>query len=455
MRRSGRHTAIPGPRGSPPLGIFPQLRRDPLQYLTAAARRYGEVVSLPLGTRWAYLLAHPAHIQHVLQDQADQYRKGAGVARIKPLFGDGLTTSEGARWRRQRQLMQPLFHWPRLLPWTDVIAEATAAMLARWEGLAAGGQPVDLAAALQELTQGIMGRVLFGPDPRLEAQAAGWALMQAVEQLDRRLWAILPAPLWLPTRRNRQLRRALHTLEAYVSHQIAEHRRPGPAAHDLLAQLLAARDDTTGARIPATQWRDEAVTLWVAGQTTVAAALAWTGSLLAQSPEAERALQGELSTVLAGRRPTPQDLPRLRYTRRVLEEGLRLYPPTWVTVRTPLAADAIGGHWIPPQSTLLVSPYVLHRHPAFWEDPERFDPERFTPERTTGRPRFAYFPFGGGPRRCIGQPFAMLEMLVILAMVAQTFDLRLVPGHPVEADARITLRPRHGLLVTLHHHRHS
>jgi len=421
--------------------------------LTAAACRYGAVVSLPLGIRRAYLLAHPSPIQHVLQDQPDHYRKGVSVGRITPLFGEGLTTSEGVLWRRQRQLMQPLFQWQRLLPWTDVIASATAAMLAHWGPLAARGQPVELVAALRDLTRGVMRQILFGPDTRIDAQAAGQALTMAVGQLDRRVWAMLPAPLWLPTPQNRQLHRALHTLHAYVDRQIAEHRRAGPAAEDLLAMLMAARDGTTGAPMPACQLRDEAVTLWAAGQTTVAAALAWTWSLLAQHPEAAHTLQGELDTVLGGRRPTPQDLPRLRFTRLVLDESLRLYPPTWVTARSPSAADEIDGHRIPPHAILLVSPYVLQRHPAFWEHPEQFDPERFTPARAAGRPRFAYFPFGGGPRRCIGQNLAMLEMLVILAMMGQAYELRLVPGHPVEPDALMTLRPRHGILLTLRQRR--
>ena len=173
--------------------------------------------------------------------------------------------------------------------------------------------------------------------------------------------------------------------------------------------------------------------------------------VLAQYPEAAHTLQVELDAVLGGRLPTPQDLPRLRYTRLVLEESLRLYPPTWVTARTPLAADEIGDHALPAHAVLLLSPYVLQRHPAFWEYPEQFDPERFTPARAVGRPRFAYCPFGGGPRRCIGQNLAMLEMLVVLAMMAQAYELRLVPGHPVEPEALITLRPRHGLLMTLRH----
>jgi cytochrome P450 len=451
MRRSRKPTVIPGPRGYPPLGIFPQLRRDPLRYLTAAACRYGAMVSLPLGVRRAYLLAHPAHIQHVLQDQPDHYRKGVSVGRVTPLFGKGLTTSEGGLWRRQRQLMQPLFQWPRLHPWTDVIAEATTAMFARWELLAARSQPIELAAALRELTQGLMGQMLFGLDPRPDAQAAGQALTRAVGQLDRHVWAIVSAPRWLPTPQHRQLHHALHTLHAYVDRQIAEHSRPESTVDDLLARLLAARDDTTGEGMSARQLRDEAVTLWVAGQTTVAAALAWTWYLLAQHPEAVSALQRELTTVLDGRRPTSQDLPHLHYTRLVLAESLRLYPPTWVTVRTPSGADTIGGHALPAHAVLLLSPYVLQRHPAFWEHPEQFDPERFTPARAVGRPRFAYFPFGGGPRRCVGQNLAMLEMLTVLAMMAQAYEFHLVPGHPVEPAALMTLRPCHGLRMMLRH----
>jgi cytochrome P450 len=452
MRYSGRHTVIPGPCGHPPLGIFPQLRRDPLECLTAATCRYGAVVSLPLGLRRAYLLAHPTPIRHVLEEP-DLYSKGASVGRITPLFGQGLTTSDGVLWRRQRQMMQPLFQWQRLLRWTDVIAAATAEMLARWDLAAAHGQPVELAGALQELTQGLMHRVLFGTPPRQEAQAAGQALMTAVRRLDRCVWAVLPTPRWLPTACNRQFHQALHTLDAYVYRAIAEHSRPESSADDLLARLLAAHGGTAGGRVPARQLRDELVTLWVAGQTTVAAALAWTWYLLTQHPEVAYNLQGELDAVLGGRSPTPQDLPRLRYTRLVLEESLRLYPPTWVTARTSSAAAEIGGHMLPAGAMLLLSPYVLQRNPDFWEHPTRFDPERFTPARAAGRPRFTYFPFGGGPRRCIGQNLAVLEMLVILSMTAQVYEPRLVPGHPVEPEARITLRPRHGLLVTPHRRR--
>jgi cytochrome P450 len=237
-----------------------------------------------------------------------------------------------------------------------------------------------------------MRQILFGPAARPNVLAAEQALTLASGQLDRRAWAVLPPPVWLPTRQNRQFLQARRTLDAYVHGCIAACRRPGPATDDLLMMLCGARDDTTGEQMSATQLRDEAVTLWIAGQTTIAAALAWTGFLLAQSPEVVCALQAELATVLDGRRPTPHDFLRLRYTRRVIEESLRLFPPTWVTARTPTTDDEIGGHRIPAGSVLLLSPYVLHRHSAFWEHPERFDPERFTPERAMVRPRLPIFP---------------------------------------------------------------
>jgi cytochrome P450 len=327
MRRFGRHPAIPGPSGSLPLSMFSRLRRDPLRCLPEAAHRYGEIISLPLGVRQAYLLTHPAHIQHVLQAQPEAYRKGAGVARIKPLFGEGLTISEGALWQRQRHLMQPLFQGQRLLPWAEIIAEATTAMLTRWEPFAVNGQPIELEAALRELTQGIMCHLLFGSASGPGALAAGQALTQARAQLDRRVWAVLAPPLWLPRPWNHQFLQARRTLSAHVHRCITQRRRLGPATDDLLMRLCRARDETTGERMSPIQLHDEVVTLWMAGQTTIAAALVWTWSLLAQNPEAEHALQVELAAVLGGGRPLSRDLPRLRYTCLVIEESLRLYPP--------------------------------------------------------------------------------------------------------------------------------
>ena len=451
-----RHPPIPGPSGYPLVGSLPHFWRQPLQCLTAAAQQYGEVVSLRLGGRPVYLLNHPDHIKHVLEDQHTRYRKSvARVARIKPLFGEGLTTSEGTLWRRQRRLLLPAFQPQRLVAWASVITEATAAMLARWQHVAARGQPLDLMATMIDLTQGIIGRILFGDDVVADVQAFGQAMTTALEQVNHRTWAVFALPTSLPTPRNRRLRQALRTLDTWVYRLIDERSFTWQDRQDLLSQLLGTRDATTGERMSRDQLRHEVMTLFIAGHTTVAAALAWTWSLLAQHPDVEHALQAELATVLGGRPPTAHDLPALRYTTMIIEEGLRLYPPTWVTARTPWADDEIGGYQLPAHAVLLLSAYVLHRHPALWENPERFDPERFTPERSRDRPRFAYFPFGGGPRRCIGQRLAMMEMVLIVAMIAQHYQLRLVPGYPIEPEPLITLRPRHGVLMTLHQHPRS
>jgi cytochrome P450 len=441
----------PGPCGYPIFGILPRVWQHPLRYFTDAARRYGEVISLPLGFRRVYLLNHPDHIKRVLQDQPDHYRKSVPrVARLKPLFGEGLTTSEGPLWRRQRRLLQPVFQHQRLVSLAPVITEATATMLERWQIVAARGQPLDVAAAMLGLTREIISKLLFGDDVDHELQAVGEALTTAFEHLNQRVWAVMALPACFPTSRNRHFRQAMRRLDTFVYRLIDERCQTHQGRDDLLSRLVAARDEETSEHMPATQLRDEVMTLFTAGHTTTSAALAWTFYLLAQHPEVERTLTAELATVLDGRLPTARDLPSLAYTRMVIEEGMRLYPPTWVTARMPLEDDEIGGYRIPAQSVVLLSPYVLHRHPTFWEHPERFEPERFSPAQSARRPRFAYFPFGGGPRLCIGQSLAMMEMLLILAIVTQAYQLRLVPGHPVEPQAWITLRPRHGILMTLH-----
>jgi cytochrome P450 len=440
-----------GPRGYPILGVLPRVWQHPLGYFTDAACRYGEVISLPLGFRRVYLLNHPDHVKHVLQDQPDRYRKSVPrVGRLKPLFGDGLTTSEGPLWRRQRRLLQPVFQHQRIVNLAPLITAATATMLEHWQIVAAQGRPLDIAAAMLGLTRQIIGRILFGHDADHELQTVGQALTAVFEHLNHRVWAVMALPSCFPTPRNRHFRQALRMLDTFVYRLIDERGHSQAGRDDLLSRLVAVHDEETGERMSALQLRDEVMTLFIAGHTTVSAALAWTLYLLAQHPEVERTLAAELATVLDGRPPTAGDLPRLAYTRMVIEEGMRLYPPTWVTARLPLQDDEIGGYHIPARSVVLLSPYVLHRHPAFWEHPERFEPERFGPEQSARRPRFAYFPFGGGPRLCIGQSLAMMEMLLILAMVTQAYQLRLVPGHPVEPQAQITLRPRHGILMTLH-----
>lgn len=449
---SRKPQAIPGPQGSPILGVWPHLRQNPLQFLTDAAYQYGEIVSLRLGFQRVYLLTHPDHIRYVLQDNSQNYHKSARVESIKPLFGEGLTTSEDSLWQHQRRLIQPLFKHQRMETFASVVIEMTTAMLKRWQSSAEQEKPLDIAAEMLALTQTIILRILFGADSMQELSKLNQTLTTAFDHLSQRVWSLAAVLDSLPTARNRQFRQALHTLDTFVYGLIAERHRRENETDDLLSLLLQARDEKTGEPMSDTQLRDEVMTLCIAGYTTTAAALTWTWYLLSQHPTVERTLQRELATVLRGHPPTIQDLSALPYTHMLIAEVLRLYPPTWITARTPLEDDEIGGYHLPAKSVLLLSPYVTHRHPAFWENPGQFSPERFRPGQATSRHPFAYFPFGGGPRFCIGQSFARMEMALIVALIAQTYQLRLVPGHPVVPQPLITLYPRHGMLMTLHHH---
>src|SRR5215510_9749030 len=338
--RPSTHKVPSGPRGYPIRGVLPRVWQHPLGYFTDAACRYGEVISLPLGLRRVYLLNHPDHIKRVLQDEPDRYRKSVPrVERLKPLFGEGLTTSEGPLWRRQRRLLQPIFQHQRIVSLAPLITAATATMLEHWRIVAAHGRPLDIAAAMLGLTRQIIGRILFGHDADHELQIVGQALTAVFEHLNHRVWAAMALPSCFPTPRNRQSRQALRMLDTFVYGLIDERGHSQDDRDDLLSRLVAVRDGETGEGMSALQLRDEVMTLFIAGHTTVSAALAWTLYLLAQHPEVERTLATELATVLDDRPPTARDLPRLAYTRMVIEEGMRLYPPTWVTARLPLQDD--------------------------------------------------------------------------------------------------------------------
>lgn len=441
-------TVPPGPSGFPLVGVFPMARKDPLRFFLESARRYGDIVAMRLGVRRVYLLSHPDHVRHVLQDNHRAYCKSPPAARVRPLFGDSLTTIDGDRWHRQRQRMQPAFQPKRLMPFVPIVIEATAAMLDRWQHMARRSEPLDLLSEMTALTRAIILRVLFGDVAAAEALAVGEALDRALEHTNRRLWSPLG---WLeaPTPGNRRFRSAVRAVDAFVSSMIDQARRRGPCPGTLLAVLREARAAESGEMSDA-ELHDELKALLVAGHTTTASALAWVWYVLSENPSVERQLQRELRSVLDGRPPGAEDLPALGYTRMVIEEVLRLYPPTWLTARMPLEDDEIGGYRIAANAIVLLSPFVTHRHAGFWEDPERFDPERFTPERSAGRPRFAYFPFGGGPRSCIGSGFASTVMELVVATVAQRYRLTLVPGCRVTLDPGLTLRPRPGVPMMVH-----
>jgi len=451
MRRWGwglRRRLDRGPCGAPWVSGALQLRHDPLRVLMEAAHCGGEVVALGRWPRPLYLVNHPTLIQSILEQPA-HYTKRPSITRITPLFGAGLTTSDGALWQRQRPLLTTAWQAQPLADLVPIVTAATAAMLARWQPAAQRGQPFDLTAAMEDVTWTIMLHVLFGREASDPGAAVRAALRTALAATNRRIWAWWTLPFSLPTPWNRHMRQARHTLETFVAQQITQRRQHTPGPADLVTRLMAVQDADTGEAMRAPQLRDEILTLWIAGQTTMAAALAWTWLLVCHHPVIECRLREEACHAPWDGLSTAPTLRALPYTRLVIAEALRLYPPTWVTARTPVGAVELGGVAIPAGAVLLLSPYTMHRHPAFWEAPEHCEPERFLHERAVGRPSYAYFPFGGGPRRCLGSGLALMAMQAIVALVARTYRLRVVPGPPVWPEPTLTLRPSRALWCTV------
>jgi len=447
----GHARTAPGPRGLPLLGNLFAFRRDVLGLLVASRERFGDVVRFRLGPLVIHLVAHPDAIRKVLHERAEQYDKSTrSAAKIQGMTGLGLLTASGELWHRQRRLIQPGFRPAAVAGFVARMVEATAAMLGRWRQRAATGEPFDVASEMMRLTYTIVGRTLFSAEVSGDADAVEHAMAVLLAHTYRRLERIVDLPLAVPTPANRRFRAARATVDQVVYRILAERRqRPEetqPA--DLLSILLRERDEA-GRGMDDRQLRNEAITLLLAGHETTANALTWTLFLLARHPEAAERLCAEVDAVLAGRLPVAEDLRALPFTERVLHEAMRLYPPIWIMERRAARADEIGGHAIPAGSTVVVSPWVTHRHPDFWEEPERFDPDRFSPERAAGRPHLAYIPFGAGPRYCVGGPFAMTEALVITALVVRSFRLRLVAGQEVVPLPGITLRARDGLRMTV------
>ena len=434
----------PGPRGVPILGMLPALRRDPLHAFMDAAVRFGDVAFFKIGSRRGYLITNPSDVRHVLQDNARNYRKSPLYQKLRASLGDGLLTSEGAFWLRQRRIAQPAFHRQRIETLAGVMADAAAETAAHWKTLAAQRHPVEIGNEMMRLTRTVVLRSLLGGDlgPYAATIDAAWATIN--QQIAESFWS-LGITDWLPTPRKRRFHAARAVLHGAVDHLIQERRRHGSETPDLLSMLIAARDEETGESMTDLQIRVEVTTFLLAGQETTALALTWLWYLLSQHESPRQRLAEELDGVLRGRRPEYSDLANLPYTRMVIDETMRLYPPAWGFSRQALEDDRLGGYELPRGWLAFVIPYVLHRLPAYWEDAEQFEPERFSPERSADRAKFVYVPFGAGPRQCIGNHFALIEMLLVVATLAQRFSLRLVPGHRVEPNALITLRPRFGM----------
>jgi cytochrome P450 len=426
-----------------------RLRQDPLGFLLEAAREQAEVAYLGAGPRPIYLINDPALIKYVLHDNRENYRKSPQIKRIKSLFGEGLTTSEGALWQRQRRLILPLFHHKYVTAIAPLITEVTSKRLMQWNNRAEHEPPpMDLTEEMTGLTRDIMVRVLFGSRLSENLIEVTEALKIAVEYVNHRVRAIAGVPQFIPTPRNRLRLKALRVLDTFMQSMIDKHRRSPSSSGGLLGLLAGLRNPQGGELMDDRQLRDEAMTMLVAGHTTAAAGLAWVCVLLAQNPEVEGQLRYELRRALGRRVATADDLSKLVYLKPVIQEALRLFPPTWITARTPLAADRFRGWRIPAHSLLLISPYTMHRCPRFWHEPECFVPERFSKVSAIRDP-YTYLPFGRGARMCIGQGLAMMEIQLVLATIVRDHCFRLDPGAAVVPEADLTLRPR-GAFVTLH-----
>ena len=426
--------------------------RDPLRFYQKFWREHGDIVRVHWhGEHYLTLCVSPDAVERVLQANWSNYPKGFFYQRLSVFTGQGLFTSEGELWLKQRRLAQPAFHRARVADLAPLMSQTVAEMCERW-AREKTDEPFDVAAEMMRLTLQIAGRALFGADLHGAKAERFHHLMNAAMTHVEHRFNPLSLPERVPTPRNRRFGRVKAELDDWiiemaVRRRADEARADGTRAEDLLQLLIEARDEQTGEPMSDRQLADEVITLLVAGHETTADALAWAWALLARNPDARAQLETE-AQALNGRLPEFDDLERLPYARQVFEETLRLYPPIWALARQAKNDDEIGGYPIKAGGDVVVPPFLTHRHPDFWPAPERFDPQRFAPGLAETRPKFAYYPFGGGPRLCVGQGFALMEGQIALAAIASRFRLELAPGQTLEMHPSLALRPRGGLWMT-------
>lgn len=437
----GTPATAPGPQGPDMLREFSLIRRDPLGFLDLAWRRHGDVVQFPIPRPPTYLVNDPAGVRRVLVDNARAYGKVTIQYRALSLVtGEGLLTTDGDAWRRQRRLVQPAFHHRTLETLVAHIDRAAQSVADDWRSLD-DGTVVDVDAAMMQAALEIVGHALFGTDLSGDAAALAEATLDALDVVVARARVPITPPAWMPTPANRRLQRANAVLDASVARMMRERRAQGSRGADMLDLLIETTDDS-GGRLTGQEIRNQMVTFIVAGHETVASALTWSWALLAAHPQAQERLQQEADKAVADGPLTFASLEQLPYARAVYDEALRLYPPAWLITRTALAADEIAGHAIPAGALIILSPSLLHRHPDLWEEPEAFRPERFLGSVDRG----AFMPFGAGPRLCIGRDFSYVEGVLMLARLASGFTLRYPEGVGMpDPDPLVTIRPAQGL----------
>jgi cytochrome P450 len=441
----------PGPHINLALAVIGQMFPnrfpfDPLAFGLNIAREFGDIAHYHVGPLHVYQLNHPDFARQVLVEEPEKFYKARLIKQaFGPFAGQGLLTSDGAVWKQQRKLIQPAFHHGQLVTYGAVMVGHALRMIDSLDD----GAVVEIQEEMARLTLAIVVQTLFGADVTREAKEVGRLMVAVLDSANDRLNRILRLPSWVPTRRNLQEKRALARLDALLDSFVAAHRASSEMPADLLSVLLAATDEDSGSRMSDRQLHEEMMTLFLAGHETTAMALTWTWYLLSQHPEVEEKLVGEVSRVLRGRAPAVADLAQLPYTEMVVRESMRLYPPAAGFAREPIEDVRIGGYDVPRGSLVTVNTYALHRDPRFFDDPERFDPERFAAGWEERIPRYAFLPFGGGPRVCIGNGFAMMETRLILAAVAQRCHLSLEPGQEITPVQLVTVRPKHGIRMRL------
>ncbi|MEO8029065.1 MAG: cytochrome P450 [Bryobacteraceae bacterium] len=434
-----RNVIPPGPKGVPFFGSIRAFRKDAPRFLIKAAAEFGPVSYFRLANQRVFFINDAELVKEILVTNQGSFKKSRALERAKILLGNGLLTNEGEAHLKQRRLVQPAFHRERLAGYATSMVDLSVRARNRW----ADGSRIEMHAEMMRLTLAIVAETLFRADVETEAAEIGEALSTVLAMFNL---LFVPFSEWLeklPLPAVRRFEKARARLDQTIYKMISERRASGEDRGDLLSMLLLAQDE--GAGMSDEQVRDEAMTLFLAGHETTANALTWTWYLLSQHPEIEARMHEEIDRELGGRLPTFDDVPRLAYTERVLAEGMRLYPPAWAIGRRAKVDYQLGEYAVPAHSILLMSPYAMHRNPRYWPEPERFDPDRFLPEASADRPKFSYFPFGGGARLCIGERFAWMEGVLVLATLGQKWRFRFESNQEVAYQAMITLRTRGGV----------
>jgi cytochrome P450 len=427
--------------------MMPEMVSDMLGLFTNTTREYGGIAQFKLLNKSYLLVTNPDYVKYILQDNYKNYIRGKSVETGRVLLGNGLPLIDGEFWLRERRMLQPAFHRERLGKLTNTVTNVIDTFMQDWDGKVKNNQPLDLDDEMMRLTLTVIIKSMFSAKIDDKIHSLSHAFNVASKFMlwrSQQMWA---PPLSVPIPRNVEYNRALKILNDTIYPLITESRKN--PKDDLLGMMLETRDADTGEGMTDRQARDEVVTIFFAGHETTAATMAWAFYLLSEHPEIEERMRAEVKKILNGRLPTFTDLPKFVYMQQAINEVLRLYPAAYLFAREALVDDTIDGYSVPANTLIFISPFVTHRDPKYWPDPERFDPDRFMPDQAASRPRHVYFPFGEGPHVCIGNNFAVMEMQLILAMALQRFRLRLIPNHPIAFKPEATLRPKYGMKMTI------